>query len=97
MGLRILYDRDENAAVLFDDKTKRCIGSVFIGEHEEDARQKVARFLRWFESDPRFVTTNSFDFCLDEFMSKWRRCGHCEGRGCDEGKANACDGGSVKR
>lgn len=54
MGVRVLWDGDADAAVLYDSVTETAFGRVFHG----DAQEKAEAFLKWYatngpERDPR--------------------------------------------
>lgn len=51
VGCRILFDRDENRAVLYDSVTDWAFGPVFAahecGDRHLDAREVAERFCAW--------------------------------------------------
>jgi len=54
MGCRIIYDQEEDMAVLYDSVTMTCFGPVFDGP---EAQEEAQAFVDWYETeyggDPR--------------------------------------------
>lgn len=64
MGVRILYDRDQDKACLFDSVTDTALGPVFYGL---DADDQAEHFREWHGVDKRNLTPAE----LRELHARW--------------------------
>lgn len=71
MGIRILYDKKQGEACIYDSITQWAFGPVFTKEKIDGkivTANKVAdKFLTWLKVDPRSISGR----CLEKLYDKW--------------------------
>ena len=68
MGCRIVYDSEQELAVMYCSTSDMAFGPVFYAENDHDANERVEAFTRWLVTDPRVLD----DLDLISKYLEWR-------------------------
>jgi hypothetical protein len=55
MGVRVLYDSDQNIAALYCSTTDVAFGPLFQDDGQHDGDERAESFLRWLPTAPRWI------------------------------------------
>lgn len=67
MSVWILTDPDNSRSVLYDSVSETAFGRGFIGL---DSQEQADEFLAWCPCDPRGLTAEELDECLEGFRKR---------------------------
>jgi len=51
MSVRVLYDDQEDAAILYCSTSQWAFGPLFTGNDDHDGQERAAAFLDWLQSE----------------------------------------------
>ena len=69
MGVRVLFNEEENIACLYDSVTMWAFGPVFCsGNDEIPANERIATFANWLSDDPRTYGDQALETKYAEYL-----------------------------